>query len=432
MEAALPEAGPQPVLVTVVGPGGVEPGMTVVYEDSMGAVLGSATTDVTGSASQLLATGSMVTVVLGDSTNPQLFTYMGVEPGDLLVVLDQTQPIDQEAQVTALPMPSPTGAIGYEMSAGPCRNGIGNLPGTLNLSQGTATPCVGIGPVGTGFGAVFPFLVEAYDDSSSLVGFTFQKQTALASADDAGLVTPALGNWLTGSALTTQTLPVVNGPDAQEDIQLSLSEVTDGVMFTTNNTGGTPNQVTTHVGYADWVQTEADTGNYMATVAVATRMAPPTADGSLPIDVSPLASAPQLTNLAGALDNPRQPIVSWTTSSGSLASMAGLVTTTQWGAEIDGGFQRGSWTIVAPASSAVVQAPALPAAASAWAPQDGANVNNVVVYGLQGSAIPNYAALRAAAPLIPFQNGCITTPVAPPLPAAGTVVVAVFTNAGCG
>ena len=89
---AAPEAAPDagvPVVVTVVGAAGVEPGVTIVFDDPSGALLGTQTTDASGRASGVVAAGGSVTALLGD---PNMFvspiTIAGVVPGDALTVVD--------------------------------------------------------------------------------------------------------------------------------------------------------------------------------------------------------------------------------------------------------------------------------------------------------------------------------------------------------
>ncbi len=59
------DAAPLPVTVTVIGPNGPESGVTIVFDDSTGALIGTATTSATGTVSQLLPAGSEVTAAFG-------------------------------------------------------------------------------------------------------------------------------------------------------------------------------------------------------------------------------------------------------------------------------------------------------------------------------------------------------------------------------
>ena len=428
------EASPQPlpVVVTVVGAAGPEQGITIVYGDSTGAVTGTATTGATGQASQVVPDGSMLTALLGDPLNSRPFTFMGVEAGDSLVVVDWLLPSDLATTVTALPANPPMGATSYSLMGGSCSTGFEGASATLSLIQGTSAPCVGIGQTSNGLGAAFPLLVDAYDEGGNPLGFTFQKDNALASANDAGVVEATLGGtWST--ALTTQSLATINGADGGANTQSILAEVANGVMLPLSNQGATTPQFTTHAGYADFIQSEVNAGNYKSAVAVATRMPPPTVNGTLTVDISSLDTMPAINDASATMNTPGQPTVTWSTNSGSLASTTGIVTMTTWEAPLDGGtYQYGTWTIVSPSTLTSQQAPALPAGSSAWAPQAGASFENVVVYGAQGAALPTYAQIRAAATLFPAQYGCIAWPISPPLPVAGTLTVTVVTTGGCG
>ena len=46
--------------------------------------------------------------------------------------------------------------------------------------------------------------------------------------------------------------------------------------------------------------------------------------------------------------------------------------------------------------------------------------------------LPTYTQVRAAAGLFTLQTGCIFGPMAPPLPAAGTLMMSGYTSGGCG
>jgi hypothetical protein len=375
----------------------------------------------------------MVTVLLGSPLSPQLYTFMGVEPGDLLIAVDRTLPPALSVTVNGpLPMTPPAGTTSYTIAAGPCTMPFNAPPVTLGLEQSPSGPCVGVAQVGTSLGAAFPLLVEASGSqgSGTPVGFTFQKGNAITATDDAGVVQASLtGTWST--QLTTQTIAPVNAPDGGVPIYPQLSEVADGVMRPLPGSGPNFSQFTTHVGYADFVQAEAGTTGGQGAIATATRSAPPTADGTISLDVSSLSTAPTFTGTNATMSTPGQPTVAWTIASGSLSSLTGIVAQATWLAPTDGGAsQSGTWTLVSPATGTSIQAPALPVASNGWGPQAGATFNDVVVYGVQGSALPTYAQVRAAAAIFPNPGACLNTPLVPPLPAAGSLTLTVGSSTG--
>ncbi|HXQ94695.1 MAG TPA: hypothetical protein VN864_05970, partial [Thermoplasmata archaeon] len=248
---AVVEAGPAPVVVTVVGIGGLEASVPIVYGDSTGAVSATGTTDANGQASKVVPAGSMITAVMGTAANPWLYTVMGVEPGDSLLVIDRTLPASASfpVQFDGLPTPLPvidSGSPNYVVYAGGCTNY--GMSWSLDLASNSQ--CIGIGRLGPTLGPAYPLLAEAYDNSSpqNLVGFAFQKDNPLSPLDDAGVLDPVLpGPWSTAS--TTQTLTGVNVPDGGLSYYLQLSEVADGLQTPLLQQQAMP-MFFTHTGYA--------------------------------------------------------------------------------------------------------------------------------------------------------------------------------------
>ena len=435
-----------PVTVTVLGALGLESGVTVVYEDSTGAVTGTGTTNALGSASKVVPAGSMVTVLLGTAAAPNLYTAMGVQPGNNVVVVDwasATALANLYANVTAIPTsPALPAVSSYAVIMGGCNQGwVGTVPGSFWLTA--SPPCIGIGQFGASFGAAFPLLVEADDMLGNLLGFAFSKNNGLSMLDDAGMADVALtGTW--SSSTTTQALAVTTADGGTMPATLVYSEIADGLLnplsqYLDADAGG--NQVVhTHAGtpaFADFVQLEASTIN-IAARAIAWRGPPPTADGTATIDVSAFATAPTITNASVAITTPGQPTVSWTLSQGSLASVTGLVATTNWSASLpEGGTQFGTWTIVAPGTAQTsVTAPALPSASSGFAPASGASTNMTDFYAVDGntatpSAIPTYGDLLLISTTLYPQSACFFAPYLPALPHNGTAALTVWAPGGC-
>src|SRR5579883_357570 len=73
---------PAPVVVQVLSASGPEQGVNVVFQDATGAVITSGTTDATGRFGRVVPAGSMATVLLGNTANPNNMTVVGVQPGD--------------------------------------------------------------------------------------------------------------------------------------------------------------------------------------------------------------------------------------------------------------------------------------------------------------------------------------------------------------
>jgi hypothetical protein len=450
------EAGLAPVVVTVVGGSGPEPGVLVAFDDPNGAFLSVATTDTLGRVSQVLAPGSSFTALLGDpGTYASLYTVLGVQPGDALSVVDwgalpsfyeQSRTGCVSVTLPSVP-PAPDGGSFFLANVGPCST---QFPPASTLPLG-GDDCAGFytgpgaGPsgcvgVGAGGQAAFPALVQAFDTNDEPIGYLFDRSVALAASADGGdslQNVAASGPWLT--SMTHQTLSIVNDYDGSPGFSPILSEAVAGTLTPapTNITPG-PTFVT-HPSYADFVQAEATYSvYYRSALAIAKSLPAPTADGTIPIDVSPLASMPVLSSVMAAAGVGGAPVVSWTTDSGSLSTVTGVIAFASWNgtADGDGGAQSGTWTIVAPAGDQTqIQAPALGGAASAWMPGSGADYGNgnVVVWGVQGSALPDYAAVRATGSAFPETPTCnITAPIIPALPGLNqTLMVTLISGAPC-
>jgi hypothetical protein len=450
-----------PVVVTVVGAGGPEPGVIVVYDDPTGAYVAMQTTDASGQASRVVAAGSMVTALLGSPTTySSPFTVMGVQPGDALTVVDwgslpSTDPGTRAdcttADVTAQAAP-PANTSFYLASSGLVRAPtVATLPSTVALGGRCGLqPAQAAGPpssieLGASIAAgqpKFPMLLEAFDNGDNQLGYVFDKTSALPSPGDGGdAATGQLaiaGAWST--TYTNQTLDITNVPDAGLTFTPILSEVVSGTL-TTDPQYFTPfgNTFFTHPGFADFIQVEASsTVYYQSGQAMAMALPAPTSDATIPMDLTSLGSMPVLSGAGVDTTDPVRPKFTWTTSSGTLSTVTGiLVFATFSGAGGDGGNTSGNWTIVAPAQSqASVLAPELPASLGAWiAPSDGfTGGNNVEVWGLQGTALPTYGAVRAAASAFPEQPACnIYAPIIPALPTVGTyLMVTMYSGTFCG
>jgi len=430
------------VSILVFGASGPEQGVSIVFGDATGAVVGaSATTGINGVLNQPLPSGAtMITALLGTAANPAPYTVMGVQVGDLIVVPDFASLLPYESgflDVTALPASPPANATGYNVYAGVCENSAGMAPFTVSFS---GRSCFGLGAFGGTYHAVVPVLAEAYAVNANLLGFAFQKGNAL-SGFDAGAgslpVSLAAATWSTST--TTQVLAVVNQQDGGPSPSIYSGEVANGVVHqlsqqtVVDDAGAQQTVVTTHVGYADTLQSEADILNTQWAISAAVGTAPPTSSGTVTIDATSLGSLPQITAVTVDPTVPAQPKLTWTLSQGSLGVTTGLVSYTQWQATSDAGTViNGNWTIVAPSSATSIQAPALPASAGAYQPPAGAQLQGTV-QGLVGSVIGSYAKLRTVGAAIasPPSIGCVPVPVLPAF-GSGTLSVTLYMTAGCG
>jgi hypothetical protein len=452
------EAAPSPVVVTIVGATGPEQGIPVVWGDVSGAAQSTTTTDATGSTSMLVS-GGMITALLGSPSSSQIYTITGIEPGDDLVIVDWTSlarlPSQSGSYVvdfTSVPASPPTAASSLSFLSGySCSSYDNSLPfappATVNLAadgyNGLEPSCLGIGPMGASYGSAFPALVQANDIDGNMVAFAFANGNSPAAVDDAGAVDVAIGGaWSTST--TAQTVSLTNAP-SDASPWVDYSEVASGVLVPLSAQhpldGGLAageSVFATHQGFADFVQVEMgvdDSGGGFTMIA--TRSPPPTADGTITLDASELASVPVIMNASVDTTVPARPDIGWTTASAPLTSSTALIASIAWtGTDAEGGPQGGSWTIFAAAGSRTdLQAPALPTALSGWAPVPGASFVGSGVAVVQGNALPGYAQVRAASSaLYPVvQTVCIgyVGPGIPPLPADGTLMVS-YGGGGCG
>jgi hypothetical protein len=430
-EAATPEAGPLPVTVVVVTDRGPEPGVAVVFQDSTGNAQSTVMTDTTGRASQVVPTGSQITVVLGTTANVQLLTIEGVAPGDVLTAHDATDTTLSNALVSidGLPGSPPDGTNDYIAQIGNCSAEFASPPGVVEMRPG----CENAG--------TFPILVQALGPSGeygeSLLGFTYQNGNTLPL--DGGTAHVTLnGPWST--TLTTQSIAVQNELETQYTYS-EYTEIANGVgdgngqYVEPGTDGGGSAQYTAYPGYPTSIQSEvnvsATRGPNIAVSAIATRGAPSLDGGTATFDMSTLL--PLLDNVTLDMSQPAQPTVSWVTEAGSLAGASGTIVMVTWNGTNDGGDVQGTWTIVAPPTATSVQAPLLPAALSAWEPTADANFStSPAVIVVQGSFLAGYADLRAQFAGLSSLQGVtqdtfLSAGAVPTLPVDGTVRLTAMT-----
>jgi hypothetical protein len=413
------DAPPLPVVVTVIGPNGPESGVTIVFDDSTGALIGMATTSAAGMVSQVLPAGSEVTAAFGTPLAPQLVTIIGVEPGDSLTAYDApTASIG--LSIPALPSPAPEGAEIYITNPGACSNEIEEVPVSVTLNPG----CYGA--------TTLPLLIMAQSETEMELGYSYEKAVPFDS--DAGTATASnLSAWSTSEGVETVT--AMNIADGGATPTAYLSEVvgavgtnSNGNTDTTATPGASSTTFTSHPGYADFIQTEIDQQQIAQGLgsiqAIATRAAPPAGSATSTFDVTQFL--PAITGATIDSTNSARPIINLTVSA-SLASTDGTFGALGWYEMDDAGdYISASWLILAPPGVTSMQAPTLPTSLSAWAPSTSSMFGVPAVAAVDGTIIPSYAALRqiglAIAPQGFSQGGVyFNGPTIPPLPVAGTV-----------
>ena len=394
VDAGPPDApAPLPVKVTVVSDLGPEAGVSLVVSDVAGNILSMAITDATGSAEIPVASGASITAVLGQSPF-EFVTYMGVEPGDALTVIDTTQAIGQYEQglvsVNVTGLPDSFGSAEGDVVVGNCDSGFGE---GLPLS----------GPqlnLGCYLGGVFPLLLLQTGGETN--GYVVQNgnslgPTLLGLADGGtSVVNVDLSNATLNLDQGSQAVTAINLPPvaATSQIGISFSEIASGVLGTqhayvdatgTGDAGSASYSFDTHPSYPDFVQSEVDlfagqdstVGPYWSIVRRTD-----TASGSETLDFSNL---PSLVPSADYLVTASNVSIAWTTTApvpSSVGTMVGLF------------WNSGSWFFVVPPGTTRIASPTLPPSLVSALPQDNP-VRNVAL--LSGDGLADYAALKKVA-----------------------------------
>ncbi|HEX3771927.1 MAG TPA: hypothetical protein VHV30_13720, partial [Polyangiaceae bacterium] len=353
-------APPLGVTIVVLGPGGPESGVTIVFDDASGAFVSQAMTDASGRVTQVLAPNSMVTAVLGSADLANLVTVTGVQPGDTLTAIDGSPQPSVEVQVTDPPSP-PDGTNALIVNAGDCAGSAeidGNNPPVL-VENMSAPFC--IGPTGQ-----FPLLSLATDGENGTLGYTYQKNFQITV--DGGTSDITLSSaWQT--QLGQETVSFTNAPDNLNPYVL-LGQYASAVPYTSSDSepnvvdAGGASSFETYPGYSDFLQAEIQIQNETPGGAtdqvMAIRSGAPTTaqpNGTIAFDLSQLL--PSITGVTVDATTPARPSATVTATS-SLASTSGMFVTLDWVDVPDGGSGatvRGRWLVVGPPSASAIQFP---------------------------------------------------------------------------
>jgi hypothetical protein len=295
----------------------------------------------------------------------------------------------------------------------------------MNLEPQCATPA-----------GQFPALAVA-DGVSGELAFLFQKGNSalvdggLPDGDVLDLPITGSGTW---AASGTQTVTATNTPASIfQQGTFAFSEVASGLPYTQASAMVAPDggpmsaDFPAHAGYADFIQSEvnilasnADTisgggnGNWDSIAAIATRAAPGTPAS---FDLSQLL--PIVTAAGMGYDDPTHPTASWTTSA-PVTTADAVIAVIYWG-----GTTSGSWTIVAPPTSTLLQVPSLPAGNTMGPPSTANYYGPPLVILMNASFWSGYADARVGASgVMALANAGVNysgTAVVPPLPVDGTL-----------
>jgi hypothetical protein len=329
-----------------------------------------------------------------------LVTYLAVEPGDNLTVVD-TFDISESR---------PTPTISSPTSLTPTSIPLGNCSGSLTR--------------GCYLDGLFPVLAL----SSTPAAYAFKKGLSIETSDGG----PLHVDMSSATAHTdegTQNIAAKNVPSNLDGFspQYAYSEVANGVPFTqaqsayfAGDSAVYSEPFTTHPSYPDFVQSEISITSGHSYWALARRTATPS--GSETFDLSTL---PPLLVSAGIEVGASTATIAWSTT-GSIPGAAGSIV----------GFfgNYTSWTFVVPPGVSALHASATPQVLSTIVSDYyGTPIPNWSIAVISGSAIPDYKTLRTVAgPMVamlpnPAYSG---EPVAidsvamvPPLPDDGDVII---------
>jgi hypothetical protein len=414
------DSGVEPVRVVLASAAGPIGNATVVFHDGGGKVIGTTTTDAAGHAEKILPAGTGVTILFGDpQTKLQAVTYLGVEPGDVLVALDKTiSPPNTSVTVTDIPASPPANTYQYASLVGNCSNYFFAPPSTMALYGSCVNPSLR-----------FPLIIEAFDPNAQSLGYAYRKDLALdfdagasPSMADAAWSTAHV-NWtvaLTGPAL--QSFPFVVTSEVASFVPHTVTQT----PFTDTDGGVTTSPVQMHVGYADFVQSEVQISSSNGVGStfdiVATRTPPPTKDSLLPIDVTKLP--PSISKMTSDYTTP-QPTVTFTPDA-PITNGSGTFVVFDWSNTNEAGTTINRWTIIAPPTMTTITAPELPPANVDWSSKNMTGFNTPTVTVMSFDALKSYADFRRAAATIPpadYFTQSTGAPAAPLLPIDGTITI---------
>jgi hypothetical protein len=380
--------------VTVLGiDGRPKAGVTVVFQDAGGAVVGTATTGADGRAASAVAEGSMLTVAVGGPGARELVTFLGIKNGDEIVALDVAPlPASLPSLTVTPPSGAPTAATTYAAYAGDCNNS------TLVAGQPIAVPING--PCAKDGKA--PVVALALDANQNPVGWTLAGTEATLNVDGGTTSVSNFPAW--GSTFGALNLSVTNVPGTSSRLALVNAEIAGGVALhqvanPVPTEGAASASLRTLPGYADSFQpqvqiTGKNTGSprYIeSTTFIAKNVPPIAAGGTVSMDLA--QGFPLIDDAIVDTTMQAQPKLTWTAEGSFAGAQAGFARLTWSDSPADGGAPTlFGWSFVFPASTASLSAPVLPASLAAWAPSAIPPYLDVLTF-FAVDAIPSYEAL---------------------------------------
>jgi hypothetical protein len=439
-----PDAAPTTVTVKLtvyLGPNPIpEPAVVVFFSGADGSLIAEAVSDANGQASATVPAGSMVTAAFGGPGNWWPTTVMGIQPGDVINMLDPQSGLfgptvqSYSGDFTALPpamLPDGGEVTTYTVSD-PCGPSLLDTDGGL---PGPFTNC--------NWGPLFPSLVlgGVLDDAGNSQTVSFAGSKALAAPTDGGELSISLD--LSWQSPVTSTVTVIAGningatTTAVYDIVDNWSFAVPSLPSSGLDGGAVEQTFQNYPGFPEFVQAETDqdvtgTGSSYVIGAIGTK------GGTIPpattLDVSKFLPA----ILVGAVDSktdPTRPVATWSPV-GPLTSAIGTE------AQLVNKQQTVYWSFFAPADTTRVEVPVLPL--DLMTPPDGgadggsdtdlaldmgSGPYSLYVQAVKFDAVKGYAEFRQTAGNLALVNVYNWGPAAPePLPAAGTYYATYYQN----
>jgi hypothetical protein len=351
----------------------------------------------------------MVTVLgtrfVTDSILPQLVptTFQGVSDGDnLLVDISDTNSGGPSAGEYSVSFAAPFGGatVDYLASVGDC----------VGIATQVATPLV-LQVEASCVSAQNSILASARDANQVDLAFGFAKNLGKPGA------TPLAVGPLSFTARGLTKVTATNIP-ATGSHYSELLAISNGASFFSTITGGALDTgdltFATATGFAEAYQASVTTQLYSGGTNRRTliRREATTAPASATLAFDFASALPSITNVVVDRTNVVRPKVTLSTSA-PFTSADGAVVALGW-FPADGPDAR--WTFVVPPTTTTITVPALPADASAYAPNDSSNVPELAF--VESSLLPGYAELKK----LPISAGGLTVAdTSKPLPLAGTV-----------
>jgi hypothetical protein len=208
------DAAPMPVTIAATRSGQPMTGVHVYFLNADSSVVLATTTDATGTASAVMAAGGSVTAInpYGPSKGPdELDTFMGVKPGDHLLLANN--PSLTSMQVTVL-APDVTGATSY-FAYSPCNNQGTQLspPPTTLVATAPESSAMSLYDCG----AATDFLIVASDNTGTVIDYIVATNVAVT---DQGVVdlTASTYQAATTRTYTFQNVPALRSLSIEDDV----------------------------------------------------------------------------------------------------------------------------------------------------------------------------------------------------------------------